>query len=172
MGYRNEFLSKYGHADHLHKIIDDRESGDHYSNMAYVVKNPVLDHTHLTKIIPHASSHVKGIIASHPDIKDSHVDQLMGDQSYNVNHVKEKVMANPKVTTHAIKKAFDDCDRETQKLIGKNRHLPKELRKHVLDNSHDPEVHQVINSRIKSDKDLDDFMDDVHKDPILASKKS
>jgi hypothetical protein len=162
MGYRNEFLSMYGHDDHLHEVIDNKEAGDLYSNLSYVVKNPSLDHSHMTKILKVATStQVKGLIAEHPKIKDSHVEQIMSDQSYNVAHAKQKVMANPKVSTSAIKKAFDDGDRETQALIGKHNKLPKELRQHVLNNTYDPDVKRIIHSRIKHDNDLDSMMDSI-----------
>ena len=171
MSNRNQFLAQYGHADNLHAILDDKNDGDFYSNLVHVAKNPCLDHTHMTKILGSGNSQVKGLIASHPDIKDSHVGQIMGDQSYNVDHVKQKIMANPKVSVHAIKKAFDDGDRETQALIGKNQNLPKELRQHVLDNSHDPDVHRIIHSRIKKDSDLDGLFDEIHKDPMFTNIK-
>lgn len=171
MGYRNEFLSMYGHADHLHAVIDNKEAGDSYSNLIHVAKNPALDHTHMTKLVRQGNSQVKGIIASHPKINDSHVEQIMSDQSYNVDQVKQKVMANPRVSSHAIKKAFDAGDRETQSLIGKDRNLPKELRQHVLANSYDPEVHRIIHTRIKDDKSMDDFIQTASKDPMFTNIK-
>ena len=162
---KNIFLARYGDSDHINHLIDHPD----YDVQENILKNPTITPHHLSKLLNSDYTRIKAGVANHENITPDHISKILGDDSYNSHVSKNTVMANPKITTLDIKKSFDQGSPETKRFIGMHSLTPRELRKHILNNTDNEDVKRIINSREKHDQKLDDLLD-IYHDELLKTK--
>lgn len=100
-----KFLAKYGSAEHIHHILDNKHLGS--DTAYYAFENPNLNGSHVSKALDHADENIRSIAAGSHLATPEHIDKALSDKS---SYVREIAISNFNASSENIDKVIKNSD--------------------------------------------------------------